>query len=164
MAAAVNTANTPGFRVLRFTTIGDAMAEIDRIVAADQAGKLIHTGNWTAGQVFGHIASWIEYGYVGYPMKPPPWIIRVMLRMRVKKYLRDGMPRGVRIPGVENGTFGIEPLSTAEGADRLRRAFLRLKNGELAVHDSPAFGPMSHPDRIELNLRHAELHLGFLRF
>ena len=63
----------------------------------------------------------------------------------------------------EDGTVGIEPLSTAEGADRLRRALTRLKRGEPAKFDSPAFGLMSHDDRVQLNLRHAELHFSFLR-
>jgi hypothetical protein len=74
------------------------------------------------------------------------------------------MPAGVRIPGTKDGTFGTEPLSTSEGADRLRRAFQRLLSDEPARYDSPAFGPMSHADRIQLNLRHAELHLSFLRY
>ncbi len=38
---------------------------------------------------------------------------------------------------------------------------MRLKNGEPCTHDSPAFGALSHEDRIRLNLRHAELHLGY---
>lgn len=77
-------------------------------------------------------------------------------------FLRRGMPSGQRIPGVAGGTYGTELFTTAEGADRLRRALQRLTSNEPAKFDSPALGPMSHADRIRLNLRHAELHLGFL--
>jgi hypothetical protein len=149
-------------RKLRFNNIDELLAEVERIVGSERSGQLRRTGNWTVGQIFGHLATWISYGYEGYPFRPPPWFIRWILRLKVKKYLREGMPAGVRIPGVAAGTFGIEPLTTDEGADFLRRALARLKKGEPCKYDSPAFGPMRHPDRIALNLRHAELHLGFL--
>ncbi len=164
MTAPVNTAQVQNRRALRFSIIEDVLKDIEGIVAADQSGTLRPLGNWTPGQVLGHVAAWINYSYDGYPIKPPPWFIRLILRMKVKKYLRDGMPAGVRIPGVENGTFGTEPLSTSEGAQRLRRGFRRLQSDEPAKYDSPAFGAMSHADRIQLNLRHAELHLSFLRY
>jgi hypothetical protein len=164
MANPVNTAQVRERRALRFSSIDDVLQDIDGLVAADQAGTLRPLGNWTPGQILGHLAAWANYSYDGYPFKPPPWFIRIILRMKVKKYLRDGMPAGVRIPGVENGTFGTERLSTSEGAERLRRALRRLQSGEPAGHDSPAFGAMSHADRIQLNLRHAELHLSFLQY
>ena len=55
-------------------------------------------------------------------------------------------------------------MPLAEGAARLRKAVARLQAGEPARYDSPAFGPMNHEERIQLNLRHAELHLSFLRW
>jgi hypothetical protein len=164
MTAQVNTAKVAGRRTLRFANIDEAFQEIDYIVAADKAGRLRTLGNWTPGQILGHVAAWIEYGYDGYPVKPPPWFIRIILRMLVKKYLRRGMPAGVKIPGAKEGTYGTEVLPLREATERLRRAFLRLKSGEPAPYDSPAFGVMSHAERIELNLRHAELHLSFLTY
>lgn len=163
MPTPVDTAKVSNRRKLRFGSIDEALAEVDKIVAADEAGTLVTLGNWTPGQIFAHLAAWIEYGYDGYPLKAPPWFIRVILRMRLKNIIRKGMPSGVRIPRVENGTVGQDPLSTAEGAARLRRAFERLQSGEPPKFDSPAFGPMPHDDRVQLNLRHAELHLSFLQ-
>lgn len=148
-------------RTLRFNSLDDLLAEVDRIVAADRAGTLRTTGNWTAGQALGHLATWINYGYEGFPMKVP-WFIRVLIKMKLKAYLRDGMPAGVHIPKVEGGTFGTEPLTIEEGARRLREAVARLRR-EPARFDSPAFGKLSEEDRVRLNLRHAELHLGFMQ-
>jgi len=159
--SAVNTAQAER-RKLRFETIDECLAEVDRIVASERAGSLRRTGNWTTGQIFAHVAAWIDYGYDGYPLGPPPWPIRMILKLLVGKYLRKGMPAGVRIPKTEHGTFGMDAVSTEDGAKRIRDAFGRLKRGEHAKFDSPAFGPMSHEDRVQLNLRHAELHLGFL--
>jgi hypothetical protein len=149
-------------RKLRFESLDELEAEIDRIVAADAEGRLRTTGNWTVGQVFGHLAAWINYGWEGYPFPTPPWFVRFFLKLMRTKYLRDGMPAGVRIPNADGGTYGIERLSTADGAARLRAAIDRLRSGEAARYDSPAFGPMSQEERIALNLRHAELHLSFL--
>lgn len=164
MASLVDTGKVQGRRKLRFNSIDELMRDIDGIAAADQAGTLRHLGNWTPGQILGHVAAWINYGYEGFPLGPPPWFVRIILRMRVKKYIRDGLPAGVRIPRTEHGTFGFEPCNTVNGADRLRRAFTRLQSDEPVKFDSPAFGPMSKEDRIVLNLRHAELHLSFLNY
>lgn len=151
-------------RTVHFETIEDLLQEIDRIVAADRAGQIEVLGTWTPGQILGHLAAWIEYGYEGYPMKPLPWIFRLLLRWQLKKYFRHGMPAGVRIPGVRQGTYGTEELATEDAAKRLRLALGRLQRRESARYDNPAFGPMSDEERIRLNLAHAELHLSFLRF
>jgi hypothetical protein len=147
-------------RRLRFNTVDELRAEIDRVLAAERAGTLRPSGNWTAGQAFGHLATWINFAYDGYPMRVP-WFIRLLIRRKLKRYLAGEMDGGVRIPRVEGGTFGTEPLSTEEGATRLRAALDRMLR-EPARHDSPAFGKLPEAQRIELNLRHAELHLGFL--
>ncbi len=160
----VNTAKIADRRPIAFQSIDDLLADVDQIEKADREGRLKTLGNWHAGQVLCHVSSWIEYGYDGYPMKPPPFFVRWILRLMLKKYLRSGMPSGVRIPGVPAGTTGMDDLPVSQAAERLRKALGRLKNGEPARYDSPAFGPMSHDDRIKLNLRHAELHLSFLNF
>ncbi|NOX53747.1 MAG: DUF1569 domain-containing protein [Planctomycetes bacterium] len=149
-------------RELRFETLEELLAEVDRLVEADRAGRLRAVGNWTAGQILGHIAAWIEYGYDGYPMAKPPWFVRFMARRFFKRMLRRGMQPGFSIPGVEGGTYGIDDMPTEEAAERLKRAIARLQAGEPAKFHSPAFGTISEEDRIQLTLRHAELHLGFL--
>jgi hypothetical protein len=151
-------------RTLRFDSLDDCIEEVERIVSADERAALVAAGNWTPGQIMAHIAAWIEYGYEGFPIGPPPFFVRWFLRLRLRKMLRDGMPRGVRIPGVPQGTVGIDEMATRDAGTRLIRALRRLQDGEEAKYDSPAFGAMSHEDRIALNLRHAELHLGFLDY
>lgn len=158
----IDTAKVTDRRKLRYNSIDDLLADIDRIVAADKAGRLRCTGNWTAGQAMGHVAAWINYAYEGFPLARPPWPIRVILGFLKKKYLRDGLPAGVKIPKVEGGTKGTEPLTTEEGASRLRKALARLSSPEPARFPSPAWGEMSQGERITLNLRHADLHLSFL--
>ncbi len=75
MTTSVNTAKVRDRRQLQFNSIDEVLSEIDRIVSADQAGTLRHLGNWTPGQIMGHVAAWTNYSYDGYPLKPPPWFI-----------------------------------------------------------------------------------------
>lgn len=159
-AAQLDTGKVTGRRELHFDSIDQMMAEVDRLVAAEQAGRLKQLGNWTLGQTLGHLATWIEYGYTGAPLHPP-FFIRWILRLQKKKFLRGPMPAGVRIPRVEGGTLGIAPMPLDEALPRFRKAAQRLQQ-EPPTAPSPALGMLTHDEAIALNLRHAELHLGFL--
>ena len=57
----VDTGKVPGRRPLRFESIDQVLAEVDRLVEAERAGQLKRLGNWTLGQVLGHLAVWAEY-------------------------------------------------------------------------------------------------------
>jgi hypothetical protein len=149
-------------RRLRFNSVNECLAEVRAIIAAQHTGKLRCTGNWTAGQVFNHLATWINYGYEGFPLKAP-WFVRLIVRRKLKSYIRDGMPRGVHIPRVPNGTTGTEDMPVDAAADKFRNALHRLQT-EPAKFDSPAFGKLTEEQRIAINLRHAELHMGYLYF
>ncbi len=158
----VDTSKVTQRRKLHFETIDDCFAELGKIEAAEREGKLKTLGNWTAGQNLSHLAAWIEYGWDGYPMSKPPLPVRLVMKLMLGRILKKGMDPGVKIPGIEGGTLGADDMETLAAVDRFRTALNRLKSGEAAVHDSPAFGEMSHEKRVKLNLRHAELHLGFL--
>jgi hypothetical protein len=70
------------------------------------------------------------------------------------------MRAGVKIPGVEGGTLGTQPLPLDEALPRLQRVMERLKS-EPPSAPNPIFGRLKHEESIALTLRHAELHLGF---
>jgi hypothetical protein len=156
----IDTGTVAGRRVLRFESIDQAMAEVERLAEAERAGRLRRLGNWSLGQTLGHLAAWVEYAYTGAPLKVP-FFIRWILRLRKRKFLYGTMRSGVRIPGVEAGTLATDPVPLEEGRGRYRRAMERLK-AEAPTAPSPAFGRLTHEEWIALNLRHAELHLGFL--
>lgn len=103
----VNT-RTVARRILRFNTIDEAMDEAQCIVNAEKAGRLTRVGNWSTGQILGHLASWASYPYEGFPVGRAPWFVRAMVAMRKRKYLEQGLPAGVTIPGTEGGTYGVE--------------------------------------------------------
>ena len=162
MATMIDTGKVHDFRVLRFASLDELEAEIARICAAERVGTLRHSGNWSAGQSFGHLATWINYAYDGYPADlRPPWFVKLILKLRKSKFMRGPLPRGVKIPGLKGGTKGTEPLSLDEGESQLRRAIGRLRSAPPTV-PNVIFGPLSHEEWKSMHCRHAELHLGYL--
>jgi hypothetical protein len=158
--ARVDTGKVADRRTLRFESIDQVMAEVDRLAEAERAGRLRRLGNWTLGQTLAHLAAWAEHGYTGSPLKVP-FFIRWILRLRKRKFLYGPMRAGVKIPGVEGGTLATDAVPLDEGLGRFHRVLERLKV-EAPTAPSPVFGPLTHEESIALNLRHAELHLGFL--
>jgi hypothetical protein len=155
----VDTGKVTSRRILRFESIDEMVAEVDRLVQAEKAGRLKRVGNWTLGQALGHLAVWAEYSYTGSPLKPP-FLIKLFLRLRKQKFLHGPMRAGIKIPGVEGGTLATEPMPLEEAVGRLNRVMQRLKIDAPTV-PNVIFGPLTHDEWIAINLRHAELHLGF---
>lgn len=160
MVATINTGKVTDRRRLRFNSIADLRADLDRIEKAERAGTLRRTGNWTVGQILGHLASWAEFSYTGHSLRPP-WFVRFFARRRKGKYLDGGLPAGVIIPRVPGGTLGTEDVGLETGLKRLRAVLDRLER-EAPTIPNALFGPLTHQEWIKLNLRHAELHLSFL--
>ena len=156
----VDTGKVSESRKLRFESIDEVLAEVDRLAEAERAGRLRRLGNWTLGQVLGHLAAWAEYSYTGTPLKVP-FFIKWILRLRKRKFLYGTMRAGVKIPGVNGGTLATQPMSLDEALGRMRRVMERLKS-EAPTAPNSIFGPLTHEEWIAINLRHAELHLGFL--
>ena len=156
----VDTGKVSERRRLRFESIDEVLAEVDRLAEAERVGRLRQLGNWTLGQVLGHLAAWAEYSYKGTPLKVP-FFIKWILRLRKRKFLYGTMRAGVKIPGVNGGTLATQPMSLDEALGRMRRVMERLKS-EAPTAPNSIFGPLTHEEWIAINLRHAELHLGFL--
>ncbi len=158
----VDTGKTTDRRKLLFVSIADMRRDLDLIEQSHIKGTLRRSGNWTEGQIFSHLAAFVEYGYTGYPKEiSMPWFIKLIFRPMRGKFLRDGLPAGKNIPGVAGGTVGMDDVPFEAGLTRLRRDLDRLEKERPPVA-SPAFGAMSHEDAIRLALRHGELHLSFL--
>lgn len=153
-------------RVLRFESIGELEGELGRVEEAEREGKIEAMGKWEAGQILNHLGAWIEFGYEGYPgeVPPPPLPLRVMLRVMKRRILTKPLPVGLHIPKVKGGTVATEVALFDEGLARLRRNLDRLKRGESPKFASPAFGLLTHEQAVLAALRHAELHLGFLKY
>lgn len=157
----IDTAKVQTRRTLIIRTPAELAAEVDRITASARAGTLTAVGNWTPGQILGHLAAWMNYGYDGFPTTPP-WFIKIVLRLLKRRFFGGkGLPAGVRIPGAPEGTYGTEVLPLEEGERRFKAAFARLQAGPPAK-PHPIFGPLTHQQWWSMHLAHAQLHLSFL--
>ncbi|MBY0310937.1 MAG: DUF1569 domain-containing protein [Phycisphaerales bacterium] len=159
----IDTAKSPGHRTLRFRSLDEALIEAERLAVADAVGTLVRTGNWTLGQIFSHVASFMNYPYDGYPpeLPTPPWLVRVLLKMMKGKFLGGKLPRGYKIPKLPGGTAGVLDLPTDRALAMLRAAIARLEAAPPSV-PNPVFGPLSHEEWKALHLRHMELHFGYV--
>jgi hypothetical protein len=157
----INTKKVHDRRALRFDTVDDVLRDAELLAEAARRGTLRATGNWTLGQALAHLATWVNMPFDGYPeMRRPAWWMRLLRPLITKWLVNKSFPAGVRIAGVEGGTFGIEPCENDDGLARLRSAFGRLAV-ESPTQTSPVFGPMTREEWIKFHLRHAELHLSF---
>jgi hypothetical protein len=148
-------------RTLRFGSIDEAIAEAERLVAAEREGRSTCVGNWKLGQALGHLATWANFAFDGYPPEVrAPLPVRMILRLMRGTILNKGMMPGVRVGKIPEGTVGLEPLDADEGLRRFRAAMERLR-ASAPTTANPVFGPLTHEQWIALNLRHAELHLSF---
>jgi hypothetical protein len=157
----VDTKKVTDRRPLKFATLADVRADAAKVVAAERAGSLHRTGNWTAAQVFNHVAAWMEYPYDGYPGNGPPWFVKIMGRFMKKAVFTKPMQAGFRLPGVPGGSFGIEDGPVDSAYERLVRASERMEKGPPSI-PNPVFGPLTHAEWQRLNIGHAELHFSFL--
>jgi hypothetical protein len=159
---AIDTGKVTDRRTLSFATAREALADARALAAAENAGTLRRTGNWTLGEAFTHVAAFMNYPYDGYPKELKPLaIIRFLGKLMKNRFLSKPLPPGFRIRGIAQGTVGAERVSTSEGLARLEKAWARLEAGPPAV-PNPVFGPLTHQEWINLHLRHSELHQSFM--
>jgi hypothetical protein len=157
----MDTPNPNQRRTLHFSMIDDITRDAQKLVAAERAGKLRQLGNWTLGQACGHLAAWINFGFDGTPTKVP-FLLRCLARPMRKKYIYKPMNTGGRLPKIAGGTLAMDVFPTAEGFARLQRACERL-NTSVPKLPNPVFGKLKPDEWRNLHMRHAELHLSFLR-
>lgn len=159
----VNTAKVSGRPKLRFATLEQAVAHAEQLALRERGGRLELLGNWTLGQACGHLAWWADAAFDGFPEEiAPPAVIRVVARLTRGPFLAMRMPAGVRLPGAPEGTYGVEPMSTADGLAAMKRALTRT-SAQCPTLPSPLLGVLTHGEWKKLHCRHAELHLSFFR-
>src|SRR5262249_46650497 len=117
-------------------------------------------GNWSAGQIFRHLAAAFNSSIDGFTVTFP-WYLRVMAGLFRNKLISGPMPPGFKLPA--DGAKALEPgpASTAEGLAELHAAVARLeREPNRAYH--PMFGNLDREQWNKIHLKHASLHMSFL--
>jgi hypothetical protein len=156
MSMPVNTAKVAGRRKLHYASLDEVLADADRL----SSGQVDVLGNWSAGQIFRHLARAYNGSIDGFTMTFP-WYLRSMARIFKNKLVSVPMPAGYDLPSAGAKAVLPGPTSTAEGLAELRAAVARL-NQESHRAEHPMFGELSKEQWNTVHCRHASLHMSFL--
>jgi hypothetical protein len=152
----VDTAKVEGRRKLDYASLEEVLADADRL----SAGPVQVLGNWSAGQIFTHLALAFNGSIDGITVTFP-WPLRVMAGIFRKKLLAGPMPPGFNLPSEGAKALAPAPTSAAEGLADLHAAVARLeREPHRAKH--PLFGDLSREEWNKIHLKHASLHMSFL--
>ncbi len=149
----VNTKQVKRRAGVHYESLDQMLADAERLFA-NHASTL---GNWSAGQIFSHLAGTMNSSIDGFKfsMGAP---LRLILNLFMKrKFLTKGLPAGFK----GNQSSLPAEIPDEEGLNRLRTAVKRQKDeSNRAPH--PGFGKLTREEWEAFHLRHAELHMSFL--
>jgi hypothetical protein len=152
----VDTAKVAGRRPLKFNTLDDILADVERL----NQGTVRAVGNWSPGQNLKHLAIVMNGCIDGIPFKAPFYIRAVGWLMR-NRFLKNPMPAGFDLPKAAAAEMVPGDISWDEGMQQFRTAFQRVKT-EPQRHPHPVLGALTREQWDQLHCRHCELHLSFL--
>ena len=132
------------------------MPDVDRLLRG-------HTtvGNWSLGQICGHLAQAIHRTIDGFPPSTRiPWILRkTVCRLLLWHILRTGrFPAGFQAPAECQPAAGADARVEAES---LRAALRRLAAHPGPLVEHPLSGPVSRGVWERFHCIHCALHLSF---
>jgi hypothetical protein len=164
MSPAIDTTKVVQRRQLRFESLNDIAAEVERLASAQEVRAL---GNWSSGQVLQHLASTMNNSIDGFPEFAPPAlrpivpVFRLFMRLFLKRrFLTQTMPPGFKLP-VSAAHLLPQPTDWPAGLAAFRAAVERQQQqAPGAAH--PALGKLAPTEWVSLHCRHSELHLSFL--
>jgi Protein of unknown function (DUF1569) len=152
----VATAKVAGRRKLDFASLQEVLADADRL----SSGPITMLGNWSAGQIFRHLATAYNGSIDGFTMTFP-WYFRLMATVFKKKLVAMPMPPGFNLPGAGAKEMAPAPASTEEGLAELHSAVARLENDSRRARH-PMLGDLTKEQWNQVHLNHANLHMSFL--
>jgi hypothetical protein len=152
----VETKKVVGRRKLDYASLEEVVADAERL----SSGPVQTLGNWSAGQIFKHLALAYNGSVDGLNMKfPLPLVITARLFKR--KLMNMPMPAGFKLPASAAEAVRPEPMSAQEGLAALRAAVERLRREpHRAKH--PMFGELTADEWDKIHRTHANLHMSFL--
>ena len=150
--------NKPNRRKLQFNNLDEVLAEARAL--AD--GDIKANGNWTPGQVIGHVARAVHGSIDGIAFKAP-LPARIIGRVIRNIPLNKGLPAGVKLPASARAKAVPEPdLPVSDAVEQLAKAIERTRHETMSgIH--PVFGRLSHEQWAKFHCRHAEHHFSYLQ-
>ncbi|MEM6332409.1 MAG: DUF1569 domain-containing protein [Planctomycetota bacterium] len=157
----IDTKKVAGRREVRYETLDEALADVERLAAA---GPVEALGNWTAAMNIEHVCFGIEFATDGYPPEAAqtPFIVKTMMKLMKGRVLKKGFGPGIKPPDAIAKTFAPDPNATLEGAiERLRKAIAGARERGM-TQPNPLLGKLTAEEYEAFSCRHAELHFSFI--
>lgn len=152
--------------IVRLQSLADLDAEALRIEKCAASGLVRPLGNWTAAQVFQHLGIFVKGSLDGFGFEYP-WHVRALSqligRISWRWLMRLAFRAGFKNPAVARS---VEPDPSVElhtAGEFLRCQIRRVHDEEKMNQPSPTGERLTHEQWIDCHLRHAELHLSFLK-
>lgn len=157
MATAINTGKVMGRRSVRFNSPEDIARDVEQLAKAKEIKGL---GNWSAGQVFEHLAISFNNSIDGFPDFVPFYLRFVVRTFFKKKLLYGKVSPGFKVPA-KGAALLPPPVTQQQGLDDFRKAFKRFQT-ETKRSAHPALGQLTPEEWKSFHCRHSEMHLSFL--
>lgn len=153
----INTKSVTGRRELSFATLDEFIQDAETLAA----GEYRTLGNWTFGQILGHLEYALRASIDGFPFKAP-WLVRTFIAPLVKNSaLTKPLKPGFKLPKSAASYLPDESTTVEEALAGCKKTVERLSvETPNAVH--PFFGAMASEEWMALHLRHAEMHMSFV--
>jgi hypothetical protein len=144
---------------MKFKSLDDVRREVDRIATS----RHTTTGNWTAAQIFYHLAGAFQASLEGRPPSFPKWV-RFVLRSSRWVVTRFRFPPFVPIPAsVAEIMAPPADADLAEQHERLTTLIDRFEQHSEPHPPHPVLGALTREEWVGFHLRHCQRHLSFVR-
>ena len=152
---AVNTKTVQNRRELHYESFAEVLEDAQNLAK----GGFKTVGNWSYGQILNHLATAMTATIDGFESRAA-WPMRTVANLLFKKrFLTKTLPAGFQIPAKWN-KFVPREVSMEEGLENLRIAIGRLQTE--TVRAPHPFLDLTAEESDLMQLRHAELHMGFV--
>lgn len=153
----IDTARVSGRRTVSYATLD----EFIRDAKAVAAGGHRTLGNWSYGQILGHLGYAMKSSLDGFPFQAP-WFARVLIAPLLKNSaLTKPLKAGFKLPKNAEADLPPDTITVEEALAECQQAVERLAT-ESPTAKHPFFGKLATEEWMALHIRHAELHMSFV--
>lgn len=154
----IDTKNVTGRRALHFNSLEEALADAESLAS----GSWRQLGNWSLGQIAGHLAISLDNTVDNREFKAP-WFVRLMMPFMKNSFITKPMSPGFKMPdGMKPLFMPPDDISTDDGVAALRTAVARFVSVPSLPDRSATLGKMTRDQWNQFHCRHAEMHLSFI--
>ena len=152
-------ADKPERRELKFGSMDEVVAEIDRLAESE----IRTTGNHSFPEIVRHLA--LTHDMVTGKVKgpSPPWYLKLVIVFMKSSMLKDKpLPSGFKLPAAAEAFFWpSSEVSQEDAVVHFKESVANyVANGPLPKH--PVWGTITAEQSMSMNLRHAAMHLSFV--